>query len=64
MVIFFYVCNKKITMRFASKNCNILVICSECELETSLKNIQQLIALNKGYLCRKCRNKGDRNGII
>lgn len=49
------------------KLCNtfkLKLICDDCNSKTLVKNIQQQIKLNKGYLCRSCRNKGDRNGMF
>jgi len=60
---FFNVCGEQMTMKSVSKKCNIIIGCSECEKEIKLKNIQQLVFLNKEYLCRNCRNKGVKNGM-
>ena len=50
-------------MRFISKNCSIVIGCDKCNFETKLKNLQQLISLNKPYLCRTCRSSGVNNGM-
>jgi len=36
------------------------IFCGECNSKTRLKNIPDI---NKSFLCRKCRNKGERNGM-
>jgi len=50
-------------MRFISKNCLMVIGCEKCNCETKLKNLQQLISLNKPYLCRSCRSFGVNNGM-
>ena len=49
------------------KLCNLFelnIICDDCGIKTIIKNIQQNLKLNKPYLCRSCRNKGNRNGMF
>jgi hypothetical protein len=39
---------------------DILVICDECNKETTLKNLPNI---NKSFICKSCRTLGQRNGM-
>lgn len=60
---FFIVNGKKITMRQIAMDYTILVGCNLCNVEVVMKGLQGLISMNKPFLCRSCRNFGERNGM-
>lgn len=41
---------------------DIIIVCSECDTEINLKMISKKMIDTK-YLCRSCRNSGERNGM-
>jgi len=56
----FYLENDEIMSR--NELNDIIIVCSECDTEINLKMISKKMIDTK-YLCRSCRNSGERNGM-
>lgn len=55
--------DETLTMTSLSKGHDINIICDECNSNTKVKSLQPYVFKNKNFLCKKCRNIGERNGM-
>jgi hypothetical protein len=62
-VFIFDINNQLFSLKKLCSTFELLIICNDCNSKTIIKNIQPHIKLNKPYLCRICRNSGERNGM-